>query len=65
MYYVNQIKALLNCDTENATAVYNNIAWLDLSEITQGEFNREVRIANMIVNSSEEELVAMLEAEVT
>ena len=65
MYYVNQIKALLNCDTENATAVYNNIAWLDLSEITQGEFNREVRIANMIVNSSQEELVAMLEAEVT
>tara|TARA_B100000676_G_C17816237_1_gene700178 strand:+ start:297 stop:458 length:162 start_codon:yes stop_codon:yes gene_type:complete len=48
MLYLKEIMALLNCDMEKATKVFDNMV-LDFSQSTTAEFNKEVLMVNELM----------------
>ena len=46
MFYINQIKEMLNCSQEHAIKVFDLMSHLDLSEMSRETFDFEVKLTN-------------------
>ena len=46
MFYINQIKEMLNCSQEHAIKIFDLMSHLDLSEMSQETFDFEVKLTN-------------------
>tara|TARA_E500000178_G_scaffold319363_1_gene341582 strand:- start:9576 stop:9749 length:174 start_codon:yes stop_codon:yes gene_type:complete len=57
MYYVNQIKDLLNCSQNYAQNIYDYISHLDFSEMSQELFELEVAIATNFVEANDGDIL--------